>query len=216
MTMVPESSNPQNNKSRNTFFSLETWKWIAGVVIILLFTSMTYSRNLFWRQDQMGFWETVVKQSPGKFRPHLSLSVQYDRKGLLNQAASELRTAISLDPQSSFTPINHNNLGWIYVRQNRLEEAAQEFRIAVDMQGNYYIAWRNLQTACERLGRFDEGEKARKTADAIEHYDKGKRLAEQGRFEDAIREFQIAIILKSDFDEANRELANTLHKIAPP
>ncbi len=212
MPIVSENSGLKKNQSQGAIFSARLWEWILCVAIIALLMCATYSRNLFWRQDDVGFWETVVKQSPGKFRPHYSLSVHYDHEGRLNEAARELHAALSLDPNGLLTPIYHNNLGWIYVKQNRLEEAAKEFRAAVDMQDNYYIAWRNLQAVCERLGRLDEGEKARKSADAIEHYGKGKTLAEQGHFDEAIREFQIALMLKPNFDDADRELTNTLQK----
>jgi protein O-mannosyl-transferase len=177
--------------------------WIPAVMIILLLFGATYSRNSMWQRDETAFWEIAVSKSPRKFRPHYNLGVQYDKKGLLQQAESEFRTAIQLNPADARP---HNNLGWVYVKQNRLVEAVLEFQTATRLNQSHYRAWKNLQAAYERLGRYPDSEKAGRSAESVYHYDKGRMLAQQGRYDDAMIELNTAVMLNPDYRDALREI----------
>lgn len=177
------------------------------IMLALLLSCATHARNKFWRQDEAGFWEQTAKQSPSKFRPHYNLSAEYEKHDRLGEALKESLIAVSLRPEDAKA---HNNLGWIYARQNHFEEAVGEFKNAVRLDPDHYSAHRNLQAAYEALGKFDEAERARKNAEAVYHYGKGKLLAEQDRPEDAIRELRISLILNPDYDAADRKLKSMI------
>ncbi len=174
------------------------------VVIFFLLSYGTYTRNKYWQKNEIEIWEGVAAKSPAKFRPHYNLGVLYDKQGRLTDAVTELLTAIRLEPDNAKA---HNNLGYIYGKQNHLEEAVKELKVAIRLDPNHYLAYKNLQTAYEHLGEFDEAERARKDADAVSHYEKGRLLAKQGHLEEAIRELQTSIMLKPDYEIANRELS---------
>ncbi len=178
-------------------------RWISAVLLILILSGATLSRNAVWRLDETGFWEDAVRKSPHKFRPRYNLGVQYDKQGLLQQAEQEFRIAIELNPADAKP---HNNLGWVYVQEDRFDEAAVEFRTATRLNPSHYRAWKNLQAAYEMLGRYSDSEKAGRNAEAVSHYAKGMLLAQQGRFGEAIRELKTALLLNPDYADALREL----------
>lgn len=58
---------------------------------------------------------------------------------------------------------NHNNLGDYYARQDNLQKAVEEFKIAIQLQPNYGDAFHNLANTYQQMGQMDL---------AIENYQK--------------------------------------------
>ena len=84
------------------------------------------------------------------------------------------------------TDIYHNNLGRALQEQGRLEEAADCYRRTLEINPEHVLACNNL----------------------------GKVHAQLGEWEEAISAFRRAVALRPDFQEAQRNLEQTLHASA--
>jgi len=60
----------------------------------------------------------------------------------------EFQAVLKLKP---YSPFAHNNLGEIYLKQNRIYEAVEEFKTALIFYPAYINARENLQNAYNKL-----------------------------------------------------------------
>jgi len=112
--------------------------------------------------------------------------------------------------------IAHNNLGMVFLAQDRLEKAGEQFQRAVEINPAYAYARNNLAGVLAKQGRNEE---------AIEHYGKalefqpdyfaarfnlGVVLAGQGRLDEAIEQYKLAQRLMPDSDRVHYKLGLAL------
>lgn len=111
----------------------------------------------------------------------------------------------------------HNNLGNIYFKQGRLDEAINEYLTALKLDP-YTEAYKNLGIAYSKQGRLDEAIKAYLTAlkirpdDAGSYFNLGFTYFKQGLLNEAIRAYQTVLRLRPNFIEAHYYLALTYFK----
>jgi hypothetical protein len=133
------------------------------------------------------------------------------------------------DPGS---PIAHNNLAVVLVRQGRLAEAHDEIKRAIRLRPENPVALGNLADVLDRLGRPEEAKEARinygialveygnlkeaielfekavqrEPGDARAHNNLGGAFLVQGNLEAAIAQFQRTLELDPRFEQARRNL----------
>jgi tetratricopeptide (TPR) repeat protein len=106
----------------------------------------------------------------------------------------------------------HNNLGDAYYKQGRLDEAMEEFRIALKLKPDYEKAHNNLGLVYTEQGRIDEAIEEYKEAIKLNpasagvHNNLGSTYYEQGRIDEAIEEYREALRLKPDFPDVHNNL----------
>jgi tetratricopeptide (TPR) repeat protein len=177
---------------------------LVAVLVVIAFSGITYSRNMFW-QDSVTLWRDTLIKSPQKFRPRFNLAKSYEAQGSLDLAAENYRAAINLKHDDVTA---HNNLGNAYLNQGRLGEAIEEFQTAVRLNPDAPLTHDNLGYVYFKQGRPDEAIKEYQTAiklapDVAEiHNNLGYVYFTKGRFDDAAGEYQTALRLKPDFPEA--------------
>ncbi|MEK6876843.1 MAG: tetratricopeptide repeat protein [Nanoarchaeota archaeon] len=116
--------------------------------------------------------------------------------------------------KSPDAPPAHHNLGVVYSKQGRLDEAIREYMTAIKLRPDAPIVHHNLGNVYSKQGRFDEAIKEymialRLKADYVEAYNElGIVYSKQGRFDEAIKEYITALNLKPDFPEAHNNLGN--------
>jgi tetratricopeptide (TPR) repeat protein len=106
----------------------------------------------------------------------------------------------------------HNNLGNVFLKQGKYEEAAAHYNEALRINPNYADAHYNLGNALARQG---------KTQDAVAHYTEALRikpnfaeahnnlgtlLAKEGKVEEAAAHYNEALRIKPDYAEARYSL----------
>jgi len=133
-----------NYASRKMFF-------IFGLVIVIIFTVSTYSRNRIWK-DRVTLWEDVVRKSPMKVWPYTNLGNAYAAEKRYEQALHAYRYAISIKPDYAEA---YNNIGIIYKDKNMMEEAIKQFRFAIQRKPDYAEAYNNLGVAMSSTGNDD-------------------------------------------------------------
>jgi Flp pilus assembly protein TadD len=177
---------------------------LAAVLVIIAFSSITYSRNTLWL-DSVTLWRDTTLKSITKFRPRFNLAKEYEARGNLDLAAENYREAINLKPDDVTA---HNNLGNAYLNQGRLREAIEEFKTAIRLNPDAPLTHDNLGYVYFKQGRpveaIKEYQMAIKLAPGVAeiHNNLGYVYFTVGRFDDAAEEYQTALRLKPDFPEA--------------
>jgi Tfp pilus assembly protein PilF len=190
-------------------------KWVGGAVVLsvlmlaLVLTAMTYSRNNVWA-DKIVFWQDVVSKSPEKARGYTQLGSAHEEKGNLDEAIKYYKKASYLEPYNSeiylFQGISLSKLG-------RTNEAMQEFREALRINSYNPEAHFNLGMALAKLGRTNEAiQEFREAALRINPHNAEARarlgisLYTLGRRDGAIQEFREALRIDPDSAEARQYL----------
>ncbi|MHA1108204.1 MAG: tetratricopeptide repeat protein, partial [Alphaproteobacteria bacterium] len=110
----------------------------------------------------------------------------------------------------------HNNRGNVLNKAGRPEDAVDDFRHAVKIDGAFALAWNNLGVALAAMQKLDEAEDAFRHAvaadasDARAHDNLGNTLYLRGKFDQAEAAFRRAIAADSGYFKAYENLANTL------
>lgn len=132
-----------------------------------------------------------------------------------NSAAAEkaLRAAVQINPKE---PNVHFGLGYLFWKQNRWSEAAQEFQLELENDPHHAMSLIYLSDAWVQRGEFAKARPALEelaTTDRSEplvHRDLGIIYANAGRNDDAIRELGLAMKLDPDDAETHREIDKIL------
>jgi tetratricopeptide (TPR) repeat protein len=137
----------------------------------------------------------------------------YDQMGDSASAEKELHAAVQMNPKE---PNVHFGLGYLFWKQNRWSEAAQEFQLELENDPHHAMSLIYLADAWVQQGEFAKARPALEelaTTDRSEplvHRDLGIIYANAGRNDDAIRELGLAMKLDPDDAESHREIAKIL------
>jgi len=86
-------------------------------------------------------------------RRYLGLGLIYNTKGMYDEAISEFRKVIDIDPNCAEA---HNGLGIVYNNKNMFDEAISEFKRAIDINPDFAEAYDNLAAAYNNKGMYDK------------------------------------------------------------
>jgi Flp pilus assembly protein TadD len=125
---------------------------------------------------------------------------------------------IRLDAVARFPrdPVVHYNLGVTLVRLNRLPEAIEQFKEALELKPDFAWAHYSLAGALARQGRAAEAIEHYKRAYQIQpdyaeaHNNLGFLLANEGRLPEAIEQFEQVLRIRPDDTDARNNLGATL------
>jgi len=95
-------------------------------------------------------------------------------------------------------PIGHNNLGFVYLNQGRLEEAERELLIAARLSPEWDLVHTNLAVLLVRQGRIREAGEARVQL--------GYMLLKHGKYQAAVELFQKEVAARPDDAGAHNNL----------
>lgn len=102
---------------------------ILVAVVLLLLTARTIVRNRVW-QDDLAFYESTVRASPGQGPLLTNLGYAYIERGRKQEAVAVLEQARALRPDIWQV---HENLGRVYRDLGRLDEALSAYRQATNL-----------------------------------------------------------------------------------
>ncbi|MFN0151473.1 MAG: tetratricopeptide repeat protein [bacterium] len=176
----------------------------AVVLIAGLLGSATIARNLDYR-DERGMWQDVLAKRPNSPRARVQLGITQMRRGQLQPALDEYRTASTLRPEWA---IPHFHAAGVLRALGKQEENVAALREAVRLDPKWSEAQLNLGAALVEAGRLDEAVEhlralvAREPDWAEAHNNLGFALSRQGKPDEAMREFEEAL-------RANPSLART-------
>ncbi len=144
---------------------------------------------------------------------HNNLGMVLEQKGGVDEAITQFREALKLDPACMLA---RNNLGIALGQKGRLDEAIIQFRKASELDPDSPIAYSNLGLALEQKGRLDEAitqfqNALQITPDQADiHFNLGNVLLQRRRLDEAITQFQNALLIKPDIAKAQNNLGDAL------
>ncbi len=116
--------------------------------------------------------------------------------------------------KSPDSPPAHNNLGIVYSKQGRFDEAIKEYITAIKLNPDSPEPHNDLGNIYSKLDRFDEAVKEYTIAlklkpnHAEAHNNIGNAYAIQGKLDEAIKEYLIVLKLTPEDAETHNNLAN--------
>jgi len=124
------------NKSFNKYHSPVK---ILGIIIILVFSVQTYSRNNVWKNDVV-FWSDVINKNPLNHYAYYSLGLYYYQHANYDKAIEQYNAAINLY-HNDFE--YYANRGACYIRTKKVEQAIKDFESAIALNPNDYASYNN-------------------------------------------------------------------------
>jgi len=134
--------------------------------------------------------------------------------GNLESALDLVQRAVALRPDAA---VCRNNLGQIFERLKRDDEATRCYEAAIELDGGYAEAYNNLGYARARQDRTADAEALYRTAIDLDpkyaepHTNLGNLLKDRGELDAAIGCYRHAIELRPDLSELHSNLLLSLH-----
>jgi len=126
---------------------------VIGVVVALGYCAVL---ALLVLPQRMGVWKDgdtlfrhMTKESPQYPAAHFNYAFELRRRGDIDEAIAEYRTAIALD---SGMALAYSNLGALLQSKGDLAEAESLYLKTIELQPNYALAWNNLAIVRYRRG----------------------------------------------------------------
>lgn len=121
-----------------------TWHWpagaIAGLSVLLAVQAASYTR--VWA-DNLAFWSDVVTKVPEDALPHRELAIALLDRGRVGEAEQALQRALAGRSDREGRAMTFSNLGNLYRRQGRYDEAQKAFAAALQI-GPHPALFHNL------------------------------------------------------------------------
>jgi len=188
------------------------WAWVAAVLV--LFSLRIADRNRDWR-DGLSLWGKTVLTAPRCARAHNNLGLEYELKGMIDQAVAQYQLALAIMPGYG-SP--YNNLGLIYYSRGEIDRAVALFQKAISLKANYMKAHNNLGIAYLEKGALSEAVlnfmiALRSNKRQVETcVNLGVALTKMGFFNEAIKYLEIALSINPDLAAAHQNLAYAYYK----
>jgi protein O-GlcNAc transferase len=134
--------------------------------------------------------------------------------GNLPSALALVQRAVALRPDS---PVCRNNLGTVFERHGRDDEAALCYEAAIDLDAGYAEAHNNLGFLRARQDRLAEAEELYRKAIELDptfaepHTNRGNLLKDRGELDTAIASYRRAVALRPDLSALHSNLLLSLH-----
>jgi len=142
----------------------------------------------------------------------LVISVSYATLNRMAVWRDDVTLLTDMVKRSPAAPVPHYSLGTAYLKQNRLDEAVDEFITALKLEPDYADAHNNLGYAYLKQNRLDEAVNEFLSALKLKpdfadaHYNLGTAYLNEKRLDEAVVEFITALKLKPDYAEAHNNL----------
>ena len=158
-------------------------------------------------------YEAALKTNPKHAKAHNNLALALVELGRLDDAAAHFETSLELEPKAEI----YSDFGFTMARLGMPEAALASYQKALELDPSCASAHFNLAVTYVQAGQLDEAEshyrKALSGKDTAEtHNGLGFVLARQGKTDDAVAEFRMAIDQNPKFTPAYNNLAEALVK----
>lgn len=149
--------------SKNTSINFNKNKPFLIIVILLLFSAKSFSRNLQWK-DHVTLMRHDIKyleksvQANNLLAVHLvnksfEIKNQIDKEKHLNEAIKHFKKAVELYPKADYA---WHDLGQTYLLLNRPADALPAFLKAVEIDSTYVNAWLKAGITFKQLKKYSE------------------------------------------------------------
>ena len=185
------------------------------ICIFMFLGQLTVKQIRIWRNPEI-LWSYVINVFPGRVPlAHNNLGFVYEKKGGLDEAISQYKQALAIDPRHLDA---YYNLGRAYTKKGMLNEAVSEYKRALVIKPHYAKAHNNLGNIYKKRGGLDEAiSEYRKALTINPNYAEartnlGGAYSNKGMFDEAIAECKKAIAINSNLTEPHTIIGVAYHK----
>jgi len=176
-------------------------------ILVLLFSVWTWQRNVIW-SNPIGFCQDNAKKSPQKPRPHLNLGNSNAENGDYDQAIGNYKNALTLHPDTKSIAFIYNGLANALFKSGHVDESLLYYFKTLLMYPDFKTAHANLQQVKNVIAGLSGPEnKIMKDQASAAHYKTGMQLKKNGKFDEAMVEFQVVLVFQPDFIPVLHNLA---------
>ena len=129
---------------------------VALTVAVALLAALTVARNRVYR-DTVTVWESMVRSSPNKRRPHQNYGQALSTAGQLNEALQQFKIVLEI-PDDGSVPMRdtYREIGVVYFRLGLLDESINAWKKGLEYAPYDSGLMNNLAIALMKLKRIDE------------------------------------------------------------
>jgi tetratricopeptide (TPR) repeat protein len=181
----------------------DRYTYIPSVGMLILTVWGVHKLTRSWRH------QAILLSLTGAAAAVLCMALTRKQLGYWQDSETLFRHALDVTQNNH---IAHNNLGYALFKQDRIDEAIDQFQEAIRIKPDDIEAHYNLGDALYRKGQINEAiqqyqEAIRLKPDYAEAcYNLGNALYKQGQVDEAISQFQEAIRIKPDFANVHNNL----------
>ena len=125
----------------------------ALVFLLLFYVFRIVERNREWR-DPFVLYQRDVEREPNSFLLHCNLGVEYFRRDMMEEAKKEFIASNETSPGSGYD-VAYNNLGVIYTREGRVQEAISCYKAGIALN-SYALSYANLGALYNSMKRHSD------------------------------------------------------------
>ena len=118
------------------------WPALAIALLSMVWAAMAVSYTRAWT-DNLAFWSDVTAKGTSDALPYRELGTALVDRGRLNDAERALQQAVAARGAPEGRAMTYNNLGNLYRRQGRYDDALQAFQAGLKI-GAHPIVYHNL------------------------------------------------------------------------
>jgi protein O-mannosyl-transferase len=149
----------------------------------------------------------AARYSPDLASPHYNLAVLLQKNNQLAEAEQEYRAALALSSEPTEIEQSHNNLGILYLGEQKYSAALTELNAAIAVEPNAQNSFIGRGTAELRLGDLDAAvsdfaRAAQIAPSPLALYWLGQALERRGEAESAVQAYQAALKLAPGLNAA--------------
>ena len=165
---------------------------VIFLVMILLLSMGTYSRNRLWN-NPIDLWKDCVKKSPHKARPYVNLGTAYINSGQYDKALEANQKGIDIDPKAAYA---YYNLGITFQNMGDLNKAIAMDKKSLEIDPDLHVVRYALGGIYFENGQYAESVEAYQSFLKVFPYfpEAHNRLAiayaAQKQFDKAVTEFE--------------------------
>ena len=171
--------------------------YVLSAVYISMMALLAYKSSGYWRDGET-YWSRVIRADADDAHAFFMRGDHYALTGNLDKARFDYQQCINRDP-GAYEAMN--NLGLIFLEENDLPLALEQFDRSIEIYDGFYKSWLNRGLSLMRLNRNEEALESISKAAAIEpdeslvYYNRGLVYERLNDLQNAISDFTRAISL---------------------
>jgi tetratricopeptide (TPR) repeat protein len=194
-------------------FVADHFQYLASIGIIAAIVGSTAYGFDRWAEINAGSVRVLIWIKSGAgFSVLAVLAILSWKQGLIYRDLETLwQDTINKNPASSLA---HNNLGTVYDKEGRAEQAVQEYLTVLRLQPDHVDAHYNLGAAYGKEGRLNEAIQEylivlRLKPDYVDaHYNLGNAYGKEGHLNEALQEYLKVLTLQPNYINAHYNIGN--------
>ncbi len=176
----------------------------ASLLLIGLWSVMTYQRNKVWKDDLTLLNDNIAK-APSFARPYSNRGVALWKRKEYSQAIADFSTAVRINP--GYRDAWYNR-GVVFEETGNYERALGDYTRAIAIDSTHIKAWYNRGVVHYHLGKYEEAAGDYTRAIAIDSgyadawNNRGVIFVTRKEYDKALADFSKAIALRPDYTDA--------------